>query len=589
MLFSVGQASEEQNSETSLAVMTGQSRWSSFRGSRPSLQWFLGPFRCLPVGELLPNSTKQRQKDNKAIQSTADITARIGLDTNKVSFISDDQDDISMCSIENDSERANSLDAKPSSLVPTVLDVDFARVTLRSCDTWPNYEFVIEGLESIITTDGALALLDFLDFVLNLPEVESSGFMLTYDVSKLTCPQLDLMSWIMRYIGEPQHKESWQQRCVCCKVIVQSGIYYDVAESFFSFLFSVYRPPCRFFLTTELGAIDPETLRCFKPEDEFDEGLGWLSNIGTGFLDLLLPPFPHQTPSQQKRATSNSKTVLSESDPNSTSGEALSSVAFDDKEHASSCPAFLEVDFCTLSQGFDKTTNMGYLNVVGNATPMLDENLAKVMDFMDVFVNSPNAEKGFSITYDLRKLGTPSMSQIMRVADWGKNSVRQDKWLKLNLACKVVVTAGIRFSMTTAVLKSFFYMCPPVCRTTIVTDPDEPEENGIVFLPPSDAIEKRSAADETRSDDGSASSCGFSADASESTAVSATAANGALKIMEANVDVEQDELFEPVNRFECNERVCSHEKRKERCSDDTSWEPMDTYSWIPDSFHVDMW
>jgi hypothetical protein len=462
----------------------------------------------------------------------------------------------------------NGLQIKTNSLAPTVLDVDFARVTLRSSGAWPKYEFYIEGLESIITTNGAMALLDFLDFVLNLPEVVTSGFVLTYDVRNLMCPQLDLMSWIMRYIVEPQHEEAWQQRCVCCKVIVQSGMYYSVAESFFSFLFSVYQPPCRVFLATDLDEANRETWRCFKPNDEIDEGLGLLSSIGSGFFDVLLPPFPHETPAQQ-RASPHSVESVSES---VILTQPLQPAEREEEAQASSCPESLEVDFCTLTQGFDEAKKMGYLIVVGNSKPMLDVNLAKVMDFMDAFVNSRNAQQGFSITYDLRKLGIPSMSQIMRVADWGKNSVRQDKWMKLNIACKIVVTAGIRFTMTTAVLKSFFYICPPVCRTVVLTSPDEPEENGTVFLPPSDPTDRESFLGDSHSDDGSTTSCGCPADASESTTA------------------EQDTLGTRSKLdFSGCESESQGEKPKVRCVDHVSWQPTDTHSWIPDSFHVAMW
>ena len=59
---------------------------------------------------------------------------------------------------------------------------------------WPKYEFYITARDGILTRDGAVALLDYLDFVLHLPDVISSGFVLTYDLRTCTCPQLDLVS-----------------------------------------------------------------------------------------------------------------------------------------------------------------------------------------------------------------------------------------------------------------------------------------------------------------------------------------------------------------------------------------------------------
>merc|ERR1719321_2055044 len=105
------------------------------------------------------------------------------------------------------------------------------------------------------------------------------------------------------------------------------------------------------------------------------------------------------------------------------------------------------------------------------------------MAFMDSFVDSANAQNGFSITYDMRQLSVPSMSMVMRVAEWGNEPERQAKWSKLNKACKVVISSGLRFSICKGVLKSFFYVCPPVCRTFLLTDPDEPEATATVFEP----------------------------------------------------------------------------------------------------------
>merc|ERR1719359_1842308 len=165
---------------------------------------------------------------------------------------------------------------------------------------------------------------------------------------------------------------------------------------------------------------------------------------------------------------------------------------------------------------------------------------------MDDFVHSPNAQQGFSVTYDLRLLSIPSMNMLMRIADWGNNPYRQDKWVRLNKSCKVVVTAGIRFSMCKAVLKSFFYVCPPVCRTIIATELDQPEEECAVFdidpnsLQP-EHTECEAVGEEVPSEDGcSSSSCCNSADASDST--SASVCNGATNCPEADNDARRKAL-----------------------------------------------
>lgn len=174
---------------------------------------------------------------------------------------------------------------------------------------------------------------------------------------------------------------------------------------------------------------------------------------------------------------------------------------------------------------------------------MSDEALQQVMDFMDEFVNSADAQHGFSMTYDFRCLplspwSPQSMSTIMRIAEWGNEPSRQTKWTRLNTSCKVVVPSGVTFSMCKGVLQSFFFICPPVCRTYLLTDPDEPEESATIFLPQGNAsLEQKCGEDcdedaEAHSDDGGNSCCGHSADTSETT--SASACGGAVFEDEAN-------------------------------------------------------
>mmetsp|Transcript_164060 Transcript_164060/g.526089 ORF Transcript_164060/g.526089 Transcript_164060/m.526089 type:complete len:214 (-) Transcript_164060:401-1042(-) len=107
-----------------------------------------------------------------------------------------------------------------------------------------------------------------------------------------------------------------------------------------------------------------------------------------------------------------------------------------------------------------------------------------MMDFMDAFVDSSNAARGFAITYDLRALRSPSINMVMRVAEWGGHPEREAKWKELNRACKVVVNAGLRFTMCRGVLTTFFFVCPPIVRTYLLTDPDQPEEEAVVFEAP---------------------------------------------------------------------------------------------------------
>merc|ERR1719265_1440047 len=84
---------------------------------------------------------------------------------------------------------------------------------------------------------------------------------------------------------------------------------------------------------------------------------------------------------------------------------------------------------------------------------------------------------------------------ITRVAEWGKVPERKRMWEKLNCACKVVVGAGLMFTMAKPILSTFFYLCPPVSPTFLLTDADEPEENAVCYRPPESEQEAASTAE----------------------------------------------------------------------------------------------
>lgn len=430
-------------------------------------------------------------------------------------------------------------------LDPVVLDVGFAKVELKEFhQAWPKYEFYIVANDGLLTRDGAVALLEYLDFVLRLPEVVSHGFVLTYDLRNCSCPQLDLVSWIMHYISDPQREEAWHERCVCWKVVVPPGMYFSMAQSALSFLFTVCPPKCRVFLLTDLDTTKAESWICYKPEDLAEASPSMLSTIGSGLLETFFPAYPNpisalerpvisspsQAPVVQEVMSSEETNIFSEAveGPEDRAGVSAGQRAGAQDQVAQSppsrtCADSITTPFVTIHQGFDQISGMGYLRVKGHNAAMSDEGLKKVMDFMDDFVSSANAQQGFSITYDLRRLGVPSMSMLMQVAEWGNQSERQAAWNRLNKSCKVVISSGLRFSLCKGILKSFFYMCPPVCRTFLLTDPDESEATATVFDPvdPCSKHEQDSQSEEpeTHSDDGG-SSCGNSADVSESTAAS---------------------------------------------------------------------
>ena len=147
-------------------------------------------------------------------------------------------------------------------------------------------------------------------------------------------------------------------------------------------------------------------------------------------------------------------------------------------------PDSVDCGFAQVEQGFDGGRGLGFLRVLGRDAGQTEEGLLRMMDFMDAFIASPNAAEGFAVTYDLRALRTPSIALLTAVAEWGNKPERQRTWQTLNMACKVVVSSGVRYSLCKGTLTAFFFMCPPVCRTYLLMDPDEPEEKACIFEPP---------------------------------------------------------------------------------------------------------
>jgi len=120
--------------------------------------------------------------------------------------------------------------------------------------------------------------------------------------------------------------------------------------------------------------------------------------------------------------------------------------------------------------------------VVYNA-PVLEESLVQLLDFLDAFMATKFSKEGFSICYDIRQMRRPKVDIVRRIAAWGREPAREQAWKTHNKACKVVVTPGLMFTLCKTMLKAFFKACPPVVRTYLLTDPDQPEQGSVYFDP----------------------------------------------------------------------------------------------------------
>lgn len=359
-------------------------------------------------------------------------------------------------------ERAEIVEAlpfpPPNMLLP--LNVGFASVELDDLQHWPWHELRMRAHDHAPTDEGIAALLEHMDFVLDLPQT-CTGFMLTYHVEEEVTLPLDVVMRIICWCSEPSRQEKWRHRCLCWKMIIENSWAFGQARVLFSLAFSWSPPPCEIYLVTRSNAaLEGDDAVCYKPDQVALEGV-------TRLWDSLVGEEEYQKEQGEAKAVVHAEKPAEK--PASREPLALR--------------ASLDLGCVELQQGFDEQCGMGYVRILGRDAEVTDKELDQMTEFLDLFVDSQNAAAGFSITYDLRSLRTPSMSLVLKVAEWGAEPGRQEKWTKLNLACKVVVSGGMRYSIAKGVLSTFFFLCPPVCRTYLLSDLDDPDATSTVFEP----------------------------------------------------------------------------------------------------------
>uniref|UniRef100_A0A7R9ZX92 Uncharacterized protein n=1 Tax=Pyrodinium bahamense TaxID=73915 RepID=A0A7R9ZX92_9DINO len=336
------------------------------------------------------------------------------------------------------------------------LHVGFAHVELG--ETWPWHELRVIAHDETPTEVGILALLEFMDYVLDLPQV-CTGFMLTYNLEELGWPHMDVVMRIICWSNEPERQAKWHHRCLCWKIVIPDGFCFKAARLALSGTFCLSSPPCLMYLVTDPSEdLTSDTVVSYQPDDSDVMGVKLLGDLRAKCEEVQL-----QAASEDLRRHE----------------PAAAPVA---RPHGE-LPTVMDVGFAEVHQGYSEADGMGYIKIFGRDADVTDEGLTHLMGFMDGFVDSPSAVRGFAITYDLRLLHAPSMTMVTRVAAWGGEPVRQEKWQRLNLVCKVVVSGGVRLMLARGVLSTFFFLCPPVCKTYLLSDPDEPEESSIVFEP----------------------------------------------------------------------------------------------------------
>lgn len=324
--------------------------------------------------------------------------------------------------------------------LPVPLELTFVRVEFSEIGHWPWHELRITALEGIPSEDGLVALIEFMDFALGLQHA-TTGFILTYDVWELGQPQLDVVNRVLQWTCESDNAAKLRQLCFWWKVVVPDGARFQIARLLLNSVFYLYPPTCLTYLVTNTEGPPGTDAICYTPVNDEAEVL----------------PFDLDSVGEE----------LQKHDVLVANGEQS---------------VWIDLGFAKVCHGYNADEGMGFIKIFAQRSEITDEGLTQMMSVLDEFVSSKSAAKGFAITYDVRSLcRIPPMQMVTRVAEWGNEPDRQQTWQRLNLACKVVVPGGIMFIMMKGLLATFFFLCPPVCRTYLMTDPDQSEEASTVF------------------------------------------------------------------------------------------------------------
>ncbi|CAK9117541.1 unnamed protein product [Durusdinium trenchii] len=343
--------------------------------------------------------------------------------------------------------------------LPLPLNVGFATLKLNQLESddetlGPRLELRISATDDgYVTEEGLSAMLEFMDFVLDLPQVScGEGFQLTFD-QMLGTSYLEVIKRVICWSCEHGRTSKWVHRCKLWKIIVAASAYPQVSGFLLQGAFKFYPPPCTTYLLTDddqnpnVKIFEPEreTLKLARLEEDLQDEVAAHTD-SEGHVHLQ-----HQKGLRKARNW----------------GDSL--------------PSEINVGFALVSQGFDGVE--GYLKIKGLDGDLSMEGLNEMMDFMDAFTLSDKAQQGFSIMYDVRSMRSPSMQMVTTVAEWGAAPVRQKRWERLNHSCKIIITAGLRFTLAKGVLTTFFLMCPPVTRTYLMWDPDQALDTAALFEP----------------------------------------------------------------------------------------------------------
>lgn len=353
------------------------------------------------------------------------------------------------------------------------LDVGFAQLELlRASHAGQQHALYFLALDGYWEPQGMLALLEFIEEVMEAPWA-ASGVLLIYDLRNAGLYQLEILSDLLSWVDEDQERQDlWRKRCVGCKIVVSAGAHVMLVRKMLAGVFYIYPPPCNTYLATSPMEPMRDEDMCYEAPKVV--GNGGVVPIMTDDCKSKVPFDCGQNVSSPMFAAS----ITAASVPASVGGPVGA-------EEVVELPPFssLDVGFGDIEQGYDEASSLGFLRLNSRDGEVTRERVEELLKFIDRFTRSQNAVNGWKITYDLRCLRIPSMSLVQRLAEWGAEDVRKERFEKLHKETKIVLSSGIKFAISKSILCAFFTMSPPVSKTFLVTDPDEDESNATFFEP----------------------------------------------------------------------------------------------------------
>lgn len=377
------------------------------------------------------------------------------------------------------------------------LDVGFATISLE-LDCEPCRVLITVARSGEITDAGQRAMEEFLDFLTDSPRVPKE-FALVYDFRQADWVASIIWTHVRslaQWACDPSRHERWTRQCIGWRIVVPDDM--SGVRQLLWAMFSLEPPPWRTLVAATPWAAegDPdafvpglsaETVRrlesrgvdCYMsgPEQLEQQQPEWLTRVGEAIERYGYPSGIGCVLSVTDLLAEALAPLLAGAEP--ASAEPTEAPEARHRGEARP-PRTLDLDALHIAEEVCQKTGRPTFSICGRDTDGSMESLEKALAFLDAV--SRDLDRDFATQWDFRRMRTPSIEMIRRVAAWGAEEARQARWQRLHASATVILPPG-NYYVTKAVLDGFFYISPPSCQICLKTDPDEPEETAVQYLP----------------------------------------------------------------------------------------------------------